>query len=246
MSPRARSSRPPAHPPAYHPPLDDVYDGPWEEAYACSFTSPGDLEGWIIQTGDNFREQFDVRITDEGLLISTPDTIHRESRMYLWCPELFEGDIRIEYDFRPESPEGLALLIIFASGVQREDVLTDHPLANLGTMRTMLGDYRNYHWEYFRRVCLNRMDMETQYLQKNPARNLYIGNIPSLEQDRWYRLRFIKEGDRLCGSIDGQTVFDVTDPPDDGTGASYSFGRIGLRQMFYTRMRYRNLVVYTK
>ena len=235
------------HIPSYLPEIDIALDETWKKTYSCSFLNKEDLKGWKAQTGDKLREQFDLRITDEGLLFHTPAKIDRESRMYLWCPQVFEGDgIWIEYEFRLESPEGLALLIVYASGLQREDHITDHGLANTGSMGEMLNKYRNYHWEYMRRVCLNRVDVETQYVQKNLWGFLHSGSIERLEQDRWYTLRFVKVGNRICGSIDGKTVFDVLDAPFEQKGPVYNYGRIALRQMFYTKMRYRNLVVYEK
>ncbi len=161
--------------------------------------------------------------------------------------KIFEGDIWIEYDFRPEGPDGLALLIVHASGVQREDIIGDHGLLETGAMGPMVNRYRNYHWEYLRRVPFMRLDVETQYVQKNPSGKLLeFACIPKLQQGQWYSLRFAKIENRLYGSIDGKTAFDVTDSPSDGSGPVYEFGRIALRQMYRTKMLYRNLVVYTR
>ncbi|MEB2364255.1 MAG: DUF1961 family protein [Bryobacterales bacterium] len=84
-------------------------------------------------------------------------------------------------------------------------------------------------------------------MSKNPfSRHLHSACIPRLEQDRWRRLRLVKAGERLHGSIDGRTVFDVHDVPFQNNGPVYSFGRIALRQMYKTKMRYRDLVVHSR
>lgn len=108
------------------PAFNVMRDASWKEAYTCSFTNADDLKGWIFQTGDKFKEKFDVRITKEGLLIKTPAEVDVDTRMYLWSPKTFEGDQWIEFDFRLESPQGLALLAVFASGAHREDFIGDH------------------------------------------------------------------------------------------------------------------------
>lgn len=229
------------------PPLDIVRDDSWKEVFSCSFKEQNDLDGWVFQTGDEYRDLFDVKITDEGLLIKSPDLIDNETRMYLWSPQSFEGDQWIEFDFRPESPEGLSLAVFCASGSQRQDFINDFELEKTGNMNVILSKTRNYHWEFFRRVYMNHTEVETQYLLKNPwAKTLSYSCIPHLEQNSWYRLRFIKEGNRIYGSINGVTVFDVRDDAGVGHGPVLNYGRFGFRHMFKTTMRYRNFVVYKK
>ncbi len=233
--------------PVEQPMLDVQRDELWKETYRCDFTDQEDLDDWIFQTGDQYRDQFELKITDQGLYWSTPDIVDVESRGYLWCPKWFEGDQWIEYDFRLESPRGLALLILCAGGLQGEDVITDHGLLNTGSMGPMLSRYRNYHWEYMRRVEAMREDVETQYVNKNPwGKSLHVGCIPRLQKDVWHRVRMVKIGHRLHGSIDGHTVFDVIDDPFDNNGPVFNAGRIVLRQMYHTAMSYRNFVVYQR
>jgi len=234
--------------PAFGPPLDLRRDASWKSVYERAFTRPADLAGWLRQgPGEEYMADFRMETTPEGLLIKTPDKIENDTRMYLWSPITFEGDQWIEFDFRLESPRGLALLVVCASGMQREDYIADHGLPASGGMGFILRDLRNYHWEFVRRVEAMRPDVETQYLAKNPfGRRLHSGTIPRLEQGRWYRLRFVKAGPRLHGSIDGRTVFDVTDNPYENNGPVYNFGRIAFREMYRTALRYRNLAVFQR
>ncbi len=228
------------------PPLDLVRDSSWAEAYATDFTRQRDVEAWPFQTGDKHRSEFTIQATAEGLLARTPDLIANDSRMYLWSPFSFEGDQWVEYDFRPESTDGLSLLTVCCRGPLREDFLLDHAMEKSGSMGVILNQTYNYHWEYVRRVEVMRRDVETQYLTKNPwGRRLSYGCIPRLDA-QWHRLRFVKVGRRMHGSIDGRTVFDVTDDPLANNGPVLNFGRLGLRQMYKTTMRYRNLSVHTR
>ncbi|RRJ95612.1 DUF1961 family protein [Opitutaceae bacterium TAV4] len=233
--------------PEYLAPLDMQRDSSWKTAFECPLTRPADLEHWVRQGPTKFMEDFQMETSAEGLLIRTSPQVHKETRMYLWSRGCFEGDQWIEFDFRIESPKGLALLVACASGMQREDFLADHGIPETGSMSTIMHDMRCYHWEFVRRVEAMRTDVETQYLSKNTVGwKLACRCVPRLEQHRWYRLRFIKAGNRLHGSFDGQTVFDLRDNPLTNNGPVYDFGRIALRQMYNTTLRYRNLVVWQR
>jgi hypothetical protein len=233
--------------PAQMPPLSLKLDNSWKKIYDCPFSKKSDLDGWIFQTGDKFRDKFRLEVSDNSLLWQTPDNIDTESRGYLWCPVKAEGDQWIEFEFQLVSHKGLALIIMCASGSQGEDIIEDHGLLNTGSMGDMLANYRNYHWEFVRRVEAMRTDVETQYVNKNPwGRSLFVGCIPRLEENRWIKARFIKIGNKLYGSFDGKTVFITEDNAWDNNGPVLNSGRIVLRQMYNTALRYRNFVIYQR
>jgi hypothetical protein len=221
----------------------------WELSYQNSFTKPGDLEGWIQQGSlkDPFRMR-ELRITPDGLLLDTPAQIENETRVYLWSPRNFEGDVAVEFEFRPERDTGLALIVIQASGMQREDFITDHPVRTTGSMATIIADrVRNYHWEFFRRYDFNLRNGATQLLAKNPwQRPMDMSSLPGIELHKFHKLQFVQEGRRLRGFLDGQLVLDAMDHPHMNMGPVYSFGRIGLRLMYDTRMTFRNLKVWNR
>ncbi len=229
------------------PENDIPLDNSWEKVYECAFNRQEDLNAWTLQTGDLYRDLIKTEITEKGLYWETPNIIHKESRAYLWSPVNIEGDQWIEFDFQLVSPKGLALVVYYASGIQGEDVITDHGLVQTGAMAEMNGSYRNYHWEFMRRVEAMRTDVETQYVNKNPwGKSIYIGCVPRFDQNRWYKLGFIKKGNRLVGLLDGKVVFDYTENPKDNFGPSLNSGRVVLRQMYNTTMIYRNFVIYRK
>jgi hypothetical protein len=189
-----------------------------------------------------------LEITPEGLLMETPDAIDNETRMYLWSPQNYEGDIAVQYDFRPEKDSGLALLVVQASGMQREDFILDHPPRTSGSMSTIISDrVRNYHWEYFRRTGDVRADLGTQVLVKNPwLRPLGMATLPRLEVGQWHHLLFVHEGDHLRAGLDGRWVFDLRDDPFNNNGPVFNYGRIGLRLMYQTRIRFRDVKIWSR
>lgn len=222
-------------------------DKSWKKVFNCPFTNPEDLKGWSCQTDPDWLDSTVFKCTPEGLLFKTPDKIDLKTRATLWGPRNFEGDQCLDVEFRLESPQGLALIIMCASGLAREDFIAENGLRMVGDMGPVLHDMRNYHWEFMRRVNVIRTDMETQSVYKNPwGKHLYNGVYPKLQQGRWYKLRMIKLGSRIQGSLDGEVVFDVKDDAHTDTGPIYNFGRIAFRHMYQTTIRYRNLVVYEK
>jgi hypothetical protein len=224
-------------------------DATWKIAYAASFTKPEDLAGWRQQgcTEEPYKMR-QSRVTPDGLLLETPDEIHTETRMYLWSPKIFDGDLAVQFEFRPERASGLALLVVQASGMQREDFLTDHPTRTSGSMGTIIDDrVRNYHWEFFRMTPDVRSDVQTEILVKNPwTRPLGMSVLPSLELNKFHTLLFLQEGRRLRAVIDRQVALDVNDDPLINLGPVFNSGRIGLRLMYQTRMTFRNLKVWNR
>ena len=132
--------------------------------------------------------------------------------------------------------------------MQREDFIADHPPRTSGSMGTIITDnVRNYHWEFFRRTGDVRADLGTQVLVKNPwLRPLGMATLDRLAVDQWHRLLFVQEGARIRAAIDGRWVFDVHDDPLNNTGPVFNFGRIGLRLMYQTRMRFRDLKIWNR
>lgn len=233
--------------PEFQPQRETPLDNSWKKTYQCMFTDQKDLKEWTFQTGDQFKQQFTFEIDSSGLMWKTPGVIHTESRGYLWSPVIAEGDQCIEFEFQVLSPKGLALVIMCASGMLGEDIITDQGLRKTGSMADMNNNYRNYHWEFVRRVEAMRTDVETQYVNKNPwGKSLFVGCVPRLPQNRWIKLRMMKTGNDIKGWLDGKLVYSVTDNPYSNNGPALNSGRVVLRQMYNTAMKYRNFVIYER
>ncbi|HSI86777.1 MAG: DUF1961 family protein, partial [Candidatus Methylacidiphilales bacterium] len=142
----------------------------------------------------------------------------------------------------------LALLVVQATGMQREDFIDDHPQRTTGSMATIIADrVRNYHWEFFRHSVDVRGDVGTSVLVKNPWQYpLGMATREPFVTGRWYTLLFVQEGDRLRAGIDGEWLLDVRDNPLGNNGPVFNSGRIGLRLMYQTRMRFRNMKVWNR
>jgi hypothetical protein len=230
---------------------EPIADPTWKQELDCPFTRPDDLKGWWIQG-----QADSTSITPEGLLVNTAPGDSRQHglkqnkvEMYLWSEQLFRGDLALQVDFQLLAPNGLALIMVHSSGMQREDFMSDYPRRADGSMKMVCWEnVRSYHWEFYRETDNTRNDVATHLLVKNPwMYGLAYQAMPQrLEPGAWHRLQYVQEAGRIRGSIDGVRIFDVEDAPHNYTGPVYDFGRIALRCKFKTKMLYRDLKVWTR
>ncbi|OVE78215.1 hypothetical protein BVX99_00465, partial [bacterium F16] len=177
----------------------------WDCRLDLGLTNPDDL--------DHFHQQGDslsARISNDGLLLETPDVYLEKANLdqqgYLWTEDVFEGDLYLEYEFKILRDGGLSLLMTQASGMNREDFMSDYPRRTSGSMNMVCWeDVRNYHWEYCRDMADVRNDVQCSVLLKNPyLRPLAYGCNPKiLERNQWHKLQFLQEDNRIIGAING-------------------------------------------
>jgi hypothetical protein len=242
-------------------PFEWIPDSSWRTTLELSLRDRAHYQQFFLQGCGSA-----VSFTEVGMRIHTPDfaesatlggvgsvnkfdTSKDMSRMYLWSRQVFEGDLKVSLEFKLNAHGGLALLMTQASGMQREDFLEDYPLRVNGSMATVFGeDVRNYHWEFYREMCDTRNDLVSHGLMKNPWYRPLGFQIENRrwKLNQWYRLDWLQEGKRLRAAIDGTTVLDVTDSPDDNNGPIFTAGRLALRCMMRTDLIVRNLRVLSR
>lgn len=163
-------------------------------------------------------------------------------------PGNYEGDVLVECEFKLERPEGLALLIFNASTFDRADVIDHRNYDETGHMRTLLADVRAYWWVFHRKTPPTRKRDDTHILLKaphsNPPLDDNIGNLADV--GTWHTLTVGKEGDRIRGAIDDTVIVDADESDFPGNGPPLNTGRVGIRHMQKTRIRYRDLRVRTR
>lgn len=224
-------------------------DASWIPRVDLPLNEPGTLDKFYVQ---GYSEA--PSVTNEGILVETKLEVPEpgeedDHQVYLWTREAFEGDFAVEFEFKPTLPNGLSLLMLQANGMHREDFMADYPLRTTGSMAMVYGEnVRNYHWEFFRGMDDTRNDVASNALIKQPWNQplaYHCAETP-LELNRWHRLQFVQERNRLRGAINGTVVFDVTDGPGAFTGSHYNCGHFAIRCMTKTRNFYRNLRIWTK
>ena len=223
-------------------------DNQWRKEMSIDFDKPSDLDNFYVQ-GDPVA----VKVNDQGLLIETIDSPYTQKELdhqvYLWSNRTFEGDLYVEYEFKVLRPGGLSLLMVQASGMNREDFMADYPLRTSGRMKTVYGeDIRNYHWEYYREMADMRNDVSNSALMKNPfAYPLSFSALTTpVEKNVWHKLQFLQIGNKLTGVIDGKIMVEFTDDGFTNNGPVYNFGHIAIRCMLHSKLQFRNLRVYDR
>lgn len=228
--------------------FDWKLDASWQQKMSISMTNKSDLDSFYVQ-GNPVK----VEVTKDGLLVETVNKEYTgsllDSQVYVWSNRPFEGNLYVEYDFKVVRPGGLSLLMVQASGMNREDFMADYPLRTSGRMTTVYGeDVRNYHWEYYREMADMRNDVENSALMKNPF--LYPLSFGSLnapvKKEVWHKLQFLQIDNKLVGAIDGIIMVEFKDDGFSNNGPVYDFGRIAIRCMVHSKLLFRNLKVYNQ
>lgn len=230
-----------------HPLFSWQPDADWLLVYKRSLTEPDILDEFYIQGVTE-----EVAIEREGLRIRTPAIPYsrhsRDQQMYLWTERTFEGDIVVDVEFQSLQDFGLALLLFHGSGMSREDFMEDYPRRTSGLMKTVHSeDVRNYHVEFFRKMNVLRNDVASIAMIKNPYQwpLAYGTHVEQLAANTWHRLQVRMVDGHVTLVMNGQVWAEGDDRSNANNGPRLNFGRIALRCMVNTHMRFRNLKVYT-
>lgn len=213
-----------------------------------TLTEPEHLKAFYLQ---GYRDA--VHSNPEGLHVRTPALPfveeNTEKQIYLWTEQTFEGNIYLEFEWMTLEPNGLALLMIHASGMAREDFMADYPRKTSGKMTAVHGEnVRNYHWEFYREMNDTRNDVGTAFSRKNPFafRNGFASLNRPFEHRQWHKLQFLQRGGILRGAIDGVTLLEVDDSSRTNSGCILNYGHVALRCMIHSSILFRNIKVFTQ
>jgi hypothetical protein len=220
----------------------------WMKKLSLTLQSPSDRDSFYVQGNP-----VNVQITNDGLLFETINKQYTgallDSQAYVWPKQFFEGDLYVEYEFKVLRPGGLSLLMVQATGMNREDFMKDYPLKTTGRMTTVYGeDVRDYHWEYYREMSDMRNDVQNSVLAKNPfgfALSFSALDKP-VDYTKWNKLQFLQIGNKLIGAINGVVMVEYTDNSFINNGPVYNAGHIAIRCMLHSKMLFRNLKVYNR
>ncbi|MCX6855702.1 MAG: DUF1961 family protein [Verrucomicrobia bacterium] len=194
-------------------------DDKWTKQFDCDFQKPTEqIKDWYIQ---GWAESIKPEGSKEGLLIETPDIPYGwdayPKQVYIWSEKTFEGNIYVEFEWKSQKPSGLALLMIHASGMGREDFMADYPRKTSGLMETVHGqNVRNYHWEFYREMNDVRNDVGTAFSRKNPfAYRIGFGSSPApFANDVCHKAQIVQQDVNIRGAIDGKILLEIDDFPD--------------------------------
>jgi len=227
-----------------------VPDNDWIKKMDLSFKEPSHIDDFYIQG-----EVGSVKPTGhpEGLLIETPpvsfEKKNRNQQVYIWTNQVFEGNLYVEFEWMTLKSNGLALLMVNASGMAREKFMEDYPKRTSGQMWMVYKeDVRSYHWEFFREQHDTRNDIGTSFSRKNPF--FFRNGFGSFDKPymplEWHKAQILVIDGKVTAAIDGKITMEFTDDSRTNTGCILNTGNIAIRCMLNSKMVFRNLKVYNE
>ncbi|MDC8829255.1 DUF1961 family protein [Alteromonas gilva] len=210
--------------------------------YSNAMASAEDVSDWVME-GPGI-----LTFDDGWMQMSSPnETMHH----VFWCPEEFPDNFIAEWQAQPlKTDAGLTIVFFAAKGANGESIFDPSLPARDGTFSQYTeGSINSYHISYYANAAHNP-DRGHANLRKNNTFTLLqegkVG-IPTYS-DQVHQIRLVKHHNHIQLFVDGDKVIDYTDdqPVINGvdTGAPYTSGRIGFRQMKWTHFQYRNFNVW--
>lgn len=203
-----------------------------------------DIEGFILEG--------QAKITfDEGamrLKNALDNGLGQKANYVLWCPLTFPENVRIEWEFKPLTSQGLCILFFAAEGKDGKDLFDPSLSPRTGEYpQYHSGDINAFHVSYFRRKEPDERAFHTCNLRKSCGFHLVAQGadpLPDAEDaDGFYKIVVRKYKNNITFSVNGLSVFEYH---DDGTtyGDVLKGGKIGFRQLAPLTAEYKNLKVY--
>ena len=216
-----------------------------ELIYENSLSTEADVTDWVME-GQAKITFPNGRMHMESVL---DQTAGQAANFVYWCPQKFDDNIIIEWEFTPLSDEGLAIMFFGADGQNGRD-LFDSSLAK----RT--GEYRQYHSSdinafhvsYYRRSEPSERELNVANLRKSAGFHMVAQGADPIPTAKYkgtdsYKIKVVKAIDCVLFYVNDLEIFRFDD--DGSTYGDYiKEGYIGFRQKVPLEAEYANLKVY--
>ncbi|MCP4642269.1 MAG: DUF1961 family protein [bacterium] len=208
--------------------------------YESSFAAPDSVEGWVLE-GPGL-------LSFEGgwmtMASAKPDSPKKDGHIVHWCPNDFPESFVAEWEMQITSESGLCIVFFAARGVNGEDIFDPALPKRTGIFRQYhSGAISCYHISYYASTPSSPGRI-TSNLRKNRGFHLVSNGPPGINpgSHAMHAVRLVKDGPHLQLLVDDEVIIDFT---DDGKryGPVLEGGKIGLRQMQWTKAQYRNFRV---
>lgn len=207
--------------------------------YTNTFASENDVKDWKMEGPGK------VEFVDKAMQMYSPN---EEGHHVFWCPVDFPKNFIAEWDAQNlETDAGLCIIFFAAKGLQRQSIFdSSMPKRTTGVFTDYTKGAMNcYHISYY----ANAQDdphRETANLRKNKGFNLVQTGekgIP-IESKDLHHVKLIKDNGHILMLVDDRKIIDWL---DDGIkyNSILEDGKIGFRQMRWTRFQYKNFKVWS-
>ncbi len=207
--------------------------------YSNPLREPKDIRGW--------HPEGEARISfDNGLILESadPEGERTHGNIVLWCGEDMPASFIAKWKFEPLSEHALAMVFFAARGKNGKNIYDSSIAARDGTFsQYVYGDINSYHINYYTNTPYSARTNCS--LWKNAGFYLadYGPAVVDPDVSDTYTATLIKYGNYISMAINSWIVISFI---DDGErfGDVLTWGKIGFRQMKWTKMRYSDLEVY--
>jgi hypothetical protein len=205
--------------------------------------SRDDVQDWVLEG------PAEVTFADGWMRMRStrPDATSGENGHFVfWCPTDFPGSFVAEWEIQLVEDFGLCIFFFAAKGAGGEDIFDPRLPDRDGTfVHYTRGAIDSYHISYYAntpgtpgRISSNLRKNNKFYLMASGPVAIAAGS------DSIHKMRLIKDGGHIQLQADGRVSIDFIDPGSARYGSVYGSGKMGLRQMQWTKARYRNLRVW--
>jgi hypothetical protein len=205
--------------------------------YANALASTADTAGWVME-GPGKVEFSEGRMH----MYSQKEKGHT----VFWCPVNFPANFIAEWEVQNlHTDAGLCIVFFSALSTDGEDILISKLPKRTGRFKQYTnGAINNYHISYYAN-SKNEKGRETANLRKNKGFHKVQQGQPGipLQSTAVHKIKLVKHDGRILLYIDEREVINWK---DDGKqfGKVLQGGKIGFRQMKWTRFAYSNFKVW--
>ena len=212
--------------------------------YFNPLTDHSSLTSWVMEGPG------EVSVSSDGLTMRTASKRHGAGpgHFVYWCSEVLPESFIAQWDFRPISETGLAIVFFSAHGPGGTGIFDPKLPQRDGAFNQYThGDLHSYHITYFANLPLFQAGRPTSNLRKNSGFFLVAQGPVAIRPgtEHFQTLRLIRNGPHMRFFSGDQIVLDWCDRDAARYGPPCRAGRLGFRQMEGTIGAYRNLRIWT-
>ena len=211
--------------------------------YSDPLSNKTDVAKWILEGPGK------ISFPGESMKLQTQKagTFSGPGHFVLWCPRTFPNRFIADWQFKPVSRTGLAIIFFAARGANGDDIFNPSlpPRDGIFSQYTH-GSIVSYHFSYFANLPLFQSGRPSSNLRKN--NHFYLTGVGPVAvapgTQGFQKLRIIKDGRHIQLLVNGKVSLDWMDNNPSRFGKAYGSGKIGLRQMAGTVGEYRDFKVW--
>ncbi|MGL1959043.1 MAG: YesU family protein [Colwellia sp.] len=203
--------------------------------YQTNFSTKNSVKNWKMEGPGQ------LEFIDYWMQMYSPN---QQMHHVFWCPIEFPDSFIAEWKVQNLATEAGLLIVFFAAkGEQGQDIFSAELPKRDGTFKQYTKDKINsYHISYYANAAHNPDRPNTNLRKNNTFTLLQQGKkgIPTKSTDI-HQIRLLKQQNLIQLYIDHRKVIDFTDE----TKPALMDGKIGFRQMKWSKFQYQNFKVWS-